>query len=157
MAATHTIAIPQLGGITAGYVVSSSSSSSGADNTTSGTANTIDPSKPTIVMMNGMYMCSSIFSEQFANPRLTSAANLLAIEPPGTGATTCAKTEDHWTYWDAAAMALQVMDRLGVEKAFALGSSAGGWIVARMALLAPERVGFETPGVLWRNFFIWHR
>lgn len=133
MAATQTITVPQLGGISAGYVVHSSSTSG---------PHAIDPSKPTIVMINGMYMCSSIFSEQFADPRLTAAANLLAIEPPGTGATTCAKT-DHWTYWDAAAMALQVMERLGVEKAFALGSSAGGWIVARMALLAPERVGLD--------------
>jgi len=134
MAATQTISVPQLGGITAGYVVSGS-----------GGSNTIDPSKPTIVMINGMFLCSSIFSEQFANAKLTAAANLLAIEPPGTGATICEKT-DHWTYWDAAAMALQVMDRLGVEKAFALGSSGGGFIVARMALLAPERVRLESQG-----------
>ena len=38
-------------------------------------------------------------------------------------------------------MALQVMEALGIDKAFALGTSQGGWIVARMALLAPERVG----------------
>jgi microsomal epoxide hydrolase len=38
-------------------------------------------------------------------------------------------------------MALQVMDKLGIEKAFALGTSQGGWIVTRMALLAPDRVG----------------
>jgi hypothetical protein len=69
-------------------------------------------------------MCSSVFSEQFADPRLTAAANLLAIEPPGTITTTCAKT-DHWMYRDAAAMALQVMERLGVEEAFALVQCRG--------------------------------
>ena len=37
-------------------------------------------------------------------------------------------------------MALQVMDKLGIDKAFALGTSQGGWMVTRMALLAPERV-----------------
>ncbi|CAN8100556.1 unnamed protein product [Discula destructiva] len=127
MAATQTVLVPQLGGITAGYVLRGANGGG------------FDPSKPTFVMINGMYMCSSIFSQQFDDARLAAAANLLAIEPPGTGATWCMTTE-HWTYWDAAAMALQVMERLGVEKAYALGSSAGGFIVTRMALLAPERV-----------------
>lgn len=135
MAATRTISVPQLGGMTAGYAIASSSGDSDG---------TIDPSKPTIVMINGMYMCSSIFSEQFADARLTAAANLVAIEPPGTGATTCATT-DHWTFWDAAAMVLQVMERLGVQRAFVMGTSAGGWIAARMALLAPERVSLDVP------------
>ncbi|KAJ3715741.1 Alpha/Beta hydrolase protein [Lentinula raphanica] len=37
-------------------------------------------------------------------------------------------------------MALQVMDNLGIENAFAFGASQGGWIVVRIALLAPERI-----------------
>ena len=37
-------------------------------------------------------------------------------------------------------MNLQVMDELGIEQAFALGTSQGGLIVARMALLRPDRV-----------------
>ena len=37
-------------------------------------------------------------------------------------------------------MALQVMEVLGVKKALILGTSQEGWIVARMALLAPEKV-----------------
>jgi microsomal epoxide hydrolase len=32
------------------------------------------------------------------------------------------------------------MDKLGIDEAFALGTSQGGWIVARMALLAPRRI-----------------
>jgi microsomal epoxide hydrolase len=32
------------------------------------------------------------------------------------------------------------MTKLDVEKAFTLGTSQGGWIVVRMALLAPERI-----------------
>jgi pimeloyl-ACP methyl ester carboxylesterase len=35
---------------------------------------------------------------------------------------------------------LQVMEKLGVEKAFVLGTSQGGWITVRMALLAPEKI-----------------
>ena len=37
------------------------------------------------------------------------------------------------------------IDQLGVEKAFALGTSQGGWMVTRMALLAPERVRSFPP------------
>jgi Predicted hydrolases or acyltransferases (alpha/beta hydrolase superfamily) len=32
------------------------------------------------------------------------------------------------------------MDHFGIQKSFALGTSQGGWIVTRMALLAPDRV-----------------
>lgn len=39
-------------------------------------------------------------------------------------------------------MALQVLEALGIKKAYALGTSQGGWLVARMALLAPDVVCF---------------
>ncbi len=66
--------------------------------------------------------------------------NLVAIELLGHGQTR-AKAEN-WTYWDTAMMNLQVMEELGVEKAFVLGTSQGGWVTVRMALLAPEKVCF---------------
>ncbi|KAJ3969235.1 Alpha/Beta hydrolase protein [Lentinula raphanica] len=47
---------------------------------------------------------------------------------------------EHFTYWDSAIVALQVMDHLGIQNAFVFGASHGGWIVARMALLAPDRI-----------------
>ena len=37
-------------------------------------------------------------------------------------------------------MNLQVMEELGIKKAFAMGTSQGGFIVVRMALLDPEKV-----------------
>ena len=37
-------------------------------------------------------------------------------------------------------MNLQVMDALGIKKAFVLGTSQGGWLTARMALLGPDRI-----------------
>jgi pimeloyl-ACP methyl ester carboxylesterase len=49
---------------------------------------------------------------------------------------------EHWTECNTAIMNLQVMDALGVEKAFVLGPSQGGWITIRMALLAPDKVRF---------------
>ncbi|KAH7126038.1 Alpha/Beta hydrolase protein [Dactylonectria macrodidyma] len=123
MAATTTIKVPHLGGITAGYRVS---------------GDAIDASKPTLVLVNSMCTTSSLFNAQFESKTLTDAVNLLAIEPLGHGATS--SPVEHFTYWDSAWMSLQVMEALGVKKAFALGTSAGGWIVARMALLAPEKI-----------------
>ncbi|KAL2192870.1 Alpha/Beta hydrolase protein [Corynascus similis CBS 632.67] len=123
MAATTTIEVPHLGGIKAGYALS---------------GGVYDPAKPTCVLVNSMCTTVSLYRDQFADEALTSAVNLLAVEPLGHGATSC--PAEHFTYWDSAIMALQVMDRLGIQQAFALGTSQGGWIVTRMALLAPERI-----------------
>ncbi|KAF4974951.1 hypothetical protein FZEAL_8214 [Fusarium zealandicum] len=123
MAAKTTINVPHLGGISAGYRISGSR---------------INPSKPTVVLVNSMCTTSSLFEPQFNSKTLTDAVNLLAIEPLGHGATSC--VSEHFTYWDTATMNLQVMEVLGVDKAFALGTSQGGWVVMRMALLAPEKI-----------------
>lgn len=129
---SQTIAVSHLGGIKAGCAISNNG--------------LIDRSKPVVVMVNSMYMTAALYADQFDDEDLTQAANLVAIEPLGHGATSCAS--DHFTYWDSAIMALQVMDALGAEAACALGTSQGGWIVARMALLAPERVRvFETVAI----------
>lgn len=125
MAATQTIEVPHLGGIKAGYAIS-------------GPNKKIDPAKPTCVLINAMCMTVSLYRDQFANEALTGAVNLLAVEPLGHGATSC--PTEHFTYWDSAVMALQVMEKLGVGRAYALGTSQGGWVVARMALLAPEKI-----------------
>ncbi|KAB5545511.1 Alpha/Beta hydrolase protein [Coniochaeta sp. 2T2.1] len=122
MAATTTIEVPHLGGIKAGYALSGE----------------YDAKKPTVVLINSMCTTVSLFKAQFESTELTNAVNLLAIEPLGHGATSC--PTEHFTYWDTAIMALQVLDKLGIQKAFALGTSQGGWMVARMALLAPDRI-----------------
>ncbi|KAK7743878.1 hypothetical protein SLS53_003899 [Cytospora paraplurivora] len=127
MAASQTIHVPHLGGITAGYAIS-------------GSTGQIDPAKPTCVLINAMCMTAALYRDQFENEKLTSAANLLAVEPLGHGATSLPATTEHFTYWDSAVVALQVMEALGVPRAYALGTSQGGWVVARMALLAPEKI-----------------
>lgn len=141
MAATKTIQVPHLGGITAGYALSN---------------DRYDPAKPTCVLINSMCTTVSLYRDQFSDAALTDAMNLLAIEPLGHGSTSC--PSEHFTYWDSAWMALQVMDQLGIDKAFALGTSQGGWIVTRMALLAPDRVGapasvnyLSCEGVPWQT------
>jgi pimeloyl-ACP methyl ester carboxylesterase len=121
---TTTVKVSHLGGITVGYRLSSL---------------TIDPAKPTVVLVNSMCTTVALYDPQFSSSALLNAVNLLAIEPLGHGATV-AHNSEHFTFWDSAIMTLQAMDALGVDQAFALGTSAGGWIVVRMALLAPDRV-----------------
>lgn len=123
MAASKIVKVPHLGGIAAGYTLS---------------GGRYDPSKPTCVMINSMCTTASLYRTQFESKQLTSILNLLAIEPLGHGSTS--SPIEHFTYWDSATMALQVMEALGIQKAFALGTSQGGWIITRMALLAPDRV-----------------
>ena len=74
------------------------------------------------------------YRPQFADERL-AGVNLLAIEPYGHGETRAGYAQ--FTYWDSAIANLQVLDALDIPEAFVLGTSQGGWIAARMAILAP--------------------
>ena len=136
MSSTKTIQVPHLGGIQAGYQM----------------PHPYDPSKPTLVLVNSFTTSSEIYRGQYQNEKLTSKMNLLAIELLGHGQTRT--KSENFTYWDTAIMNLQVMEALGVKKAFVLGTSQGGWITVRMALLAPDRVLYTslTPTVQpWAN------
>lgn len=122
MANPKTVHVPHFGGVDAGYQM----------------AQPYDASKPTVVLVNSFMTTSDLYKMQFSNAEVTAAMNLLAIEPLGHGKTRY--KHENFTYWDTAIVNIQVMDALGVSKAFALGTSQGGWIVTRMALLAPEKV-----------------
>ncbi|KAI9839577.1 MAG: hypothetical protein M1819_002203 [Sarea resinae] len=122
MSKVKTVHVPHLGGIDAGYQM----------------PHPYDPSKPTLVLVNSFTTSSYFYSSQFANKELTDTVNLLAIELLGHGATRT--KSEQFTYWDTAIMNIQVLDALHIEKAFVLGTSQGGWITARMALLAPEKI-----------------
>ncbi|KAL4968346.1 alpha/beta fold hydrolase [Aspergillus stella-maris] len=117
-----TIRVPHLGGIDAAYQ----------------TPYPIDKSKPTVVLVNSFTTSSELYRAQFADKSLTDTANLLAIELLGHGQTRTKR--EHWTYWDTAEMNLQVLESLGIQKAFALGTSQGGWVVVMMALLRPDLI-----------------
>jgi pimeloyl-ACP methyl ester carboxylesterase len=122
MANTKTIHVPHLGGIDAGYQM----------------PYPYDASKPTLVLVNSFTTSSELYASQFANGALNEKMNLLAIELLGHGKT---RTDcENWTYWDTAIMNLQVLEAMGIKKAFVLGTSQGGWICVRMALLSPHTV-----------------
>lgn len=128
MSNTKTVHVDHLGGIDAGYRM----------------PYPYDPAKPTLVLVNSFTTSSELYKGQYANKKLTDKMNLLAIELLGHGKTRT--KSENFTYWDTAIMNLQVMEALGVKKAFVLGTSQGGWITVRMALLAPDRVGNTTNG-----------
>jgi len=122
MANTKTVHVPHLGGIDAGYQM----------------PHPYDPSKPTLILANSFTTSSELYRSQYANKALTDKMNLLAIELLGHGKTRT--KSENFTYWDSAIMNLQVMDALGIKKAFVLGTSQGGWITVRMALLGPDKI-----------------
>ena len=123
----QTITVPHLGSSTIGYQLGKA----------------YDASLPTLVMVNSFTTSVEQYRPQFADERLTATANLLAIEPYGHGRTRAAY--EQFTYWDSAVANLQVLEALGIPTAFVLGTSQGGWIAARMAILAPDTVKGIVP------------
>jgi len=122
MSNAETITVPHLGTSTIGYRL-------GRD---------YDASLPTLVMVNSFTTSVEQYRPQFADEELTATANLLAIEPYGHGQTHASYAQ--FTYWDSAIANLQVLAALDIPEAFVLGTSQGGWIAARMAILAPDSV-----------------
>src|ERR687895_1140568 len=122
MSNAETIEVPHLGTSTIGYRF----------------AKAYDASLPTLVMVNSFTTSVEHYRPQFADEKLTATANLLAIEPYGHGQTRA--SYEQFTYWDSAIANLQVLDALEIPEAFALGTSQGGWIATRMAILAPSAV-----------------
>jgi pimeloyl-ACP methyl ester carboxylesterase len=118
----ETIAVPHLGTSTIGYRFGAA----------------YDASLPTLVMVNSFSTSVELYRPQFADEQLTATANLLALEPYGHGRTRA--SYEQFTYWDSAVANLQVLDALGIPEAFVLGTSQGGWVAARMAMLAPRVV-----------------
>ena len=102
-----------------------------------------DPSLPTLVMVNSFSTSVELYRPQFGHAELSASANLLAIELYGHGETRA--SYEHFTYWDSAVANLQVLEALGIARAFVLGTSQGGWVAARMAMLAPEVVQGIVP------------
>lgn len=123
---TKIIKVPHLGGIDCAYQM----------------PKPYDSSKPTLCLVNSFTTSSELYQSQYANKELNDAMNLIAIELLGHGQTRT--KSENFTYWDTAIMNLQALEALGMlgegKKTFVLGTSQGGWITVRMALLAPDKV-----------------
>lgn len=101
-------------------------------------ARALDHRRPTLILVNSFLTSVELYRPQFADAALSGAVNLLALELYGHGATRTACPQ--FTYWDSAIANLQVMEALDLDTAWVLGTSQGGWVATRMAMLAPERI-----------------
>jgi pimeloyl-ACP methyl ester carboxylesterase len=122
MLETQTVNVPHLGGSQIGYRRPAPH----------------DPAKPTLVMVNSFSTSADLFTPQFEDTALAATANLIALELFGHGATRSPSPQ--FTYWDTAIANLLAMDALGIDTAYVMGTSQGGWVAARMAMLAPARI-----------------
>ncbi|GAD98956.1 alpha/beta hydrolase fold family protein [Paecilomyces variotii No. 5] len=114
--------VPHLGGIDVAYQM----------------PHVYDRKKPTLLLIHSFMATSDQYIPQFSNKDLTDAVNLIAVDLLGHGQTRT--KSENYTYWDSAYMLIQLLDALTISKFYALGTSQGGWIAARLALLAPTRV-----------------
>jgi pimeloyl-ACP methyl ester carboxylesterase len=102
-------------------------------------------SKPTLVLINSFCTNATLFKPQFSEPALSDSLNLIAFEPFGHGSSKA--NSPSYTYWDSATAFLQALEKLGVKQAFVFGISQGGFIAARMALLAPQMVNYSRQSI----------
>jgi pimeloyl-ACP methyl ester carboxylesterase len=92
-------------------------------------------SGPAVLLLHSYLMDADMFAPQVAV--LGGTFRLIAMDERGHGGT---PADRPFTYWDVARDALGLLDELGVARCAVVGTSQGGFIGLRMALLAPDRV-----------------
>jgi 3-oxoadipate enol-lactonase len=88
-----------------------------------------------VLFSHGFLMDHEMFVHQVA--ALSGEFRCITWDERGFGQTEA--TAD-FTYWDSADDALALLTHLGIERAFLVGMSQGGFLSMRAALRAPERV-----------------
>jgi 3-oxoadipate enol-lactonase len=88
-----------------------------------------------VIFSHGFLMDHEMFEPQVAD--LSDEFRCITWDERGFG-----QTEAHgpFTYWDSADDALALLSHLGVEGAFFVGMSQGGFLSMRAALRSPDRV-----------------
>jgi pimeloyl-ACP methyl ester carboxylesterase len=90
---------------------------------------------PAVLFSHGFLMDHEMFAPQVAE--MAGEFRCITWDERGFGAT---EATGSFTYWDSADDALAPLTYLGVERAFFVGMSQGGFLSMRAALRAPERV-----------------
>jgi pimeloyl-ACP methyl ester carboxylesterase len=90
---------------------------------------------PAVVLLHSFLMDGDMFAPQLA--AFGDAFRLVTVDERGHGKT---PVDGPFSYWDVAQDVLAVMDGLGIDQFAVVGTSQGGFIGLRLALLAPERV-----------------
>lgn len=93
---------------------------------------------PLVVLVHGSPGSASAFADYLADSRLTSRAQLIAVDRPGFGYSDFGKTERSI---EKQARAIKpVIDRHPADKVILVGHSLGGPVVARIAMDFPQLV-----------------
>ncbi|NKY85090.1 alpha/beta fold hydrolase [Nocardia veterana] len=92
-------------------------------------------SGPVVLLLHSYLMDADMFAPQLRS--LGPIYRLIAMDERGHGET---PADGPFTYWDVARDALGLLDHLGITRCAVVGTSQGGFIGLRMALLAPDRV-----------------
>lgn len=90
---------------------------------------------PAVVLLHSFLMDATMWAPQVA--AFGNSYRLIAVDERGHGGT---PAHGPFDYWDVAKDTLAVLDDLGIGSAAVIGTSQGGFVALRMALLAPERV-----------------
>jgi len=90
---------------------------------------------PVVVLLHSFLMDGDMFAPQVS--ALGGNLRLVTVDARGHGGT---PADGPFDYWDVARDVLGVLDALGAPRAAVVGTSQGGFVALRMALLAPERV-----------------
>jgi pimeloyl-ACP methyl ester carboxylesterase len=88
-----------------------------------------------VIFSHGYLMDHEMFEPQVA--ALSGEFRCITWDERGFGQT---EVHDAFTYWDSADDALGLLTHLGIDAAFLVGMSQGGFISMRAALRAPQRV-----------------
>jgi pimeloyl-ACP methyl ester carboxylesterase len=88
-----------------------------------------------VLFSHGFLMDHEMFEPQV--DALADEFRCVTWDERGFGQT---ETSADFTYWDSADDALALLTHLGIERAFLVGMSQGGFLSMRAALRAPERV-----------------
>lgn len=90
--------------------------------------------KPTIIFLHAFMTNKYLFYPQFENKILFSNYNLISFDEYGHGETTSPK---NFNYWNNAEDIIKVLDKINIKNYSVVGTSQGGFIAIRMALLNP--------------------
>ena len=90
---------------------------------------------PAVIFSHGFLMDHEMFAPQVA--ALSGTCRCISWDERGFGQT---EARGPFTYWDSADDALALLTHLGVDDAFFVGMSQGGFLSLRAALRAPQRV-----------------
>jgi pimeloyl-ACP methyl ester carboxylesterase len=90
---------------------------------------------PVVVTLHAFLMDGSMFAPQVE--AWADEFRVITVDERGHGGSLTTTTFD---YWDVARDVVDLLDQLGIERAAVVGTSQGGFVGMRTALLAPDRV-----------------